>query len=137
VGKSSQRPRRSLSGSAITSRLEGGGAGARPVQAAGPCRAACVPGYVPHASGLVRHRPVLSVGAAPLKDEDRDARDVPLPATVPRTGGFATLMSKEDIDYAIRVFHEMEGSTSCRCELRFEPELGWPDGHPRRKARTK
>ena len=44
-------------------------------------------------------------------------------------------MPKADIDYAIQVFHEMEGKTSCRCELRFEPELGWPEGHPRRKAR--
>jgi hypothetical protein len=92
---------------------------------------------VPHASGLLRHRPVLSVEAAPLKDEDLLAEVEPLPDAAPRTGGFANLMPKEDIDYAIQVAHEMEGRTSCRCELRFEPELGWPDGHPRRKARTK
>ncbi len=60
-----------------------------------------------------------------------------LPNTGPRTGGFATLTSKEELDYAIQVFHEMDGKTSCRCELRFEPELGWPKGHPRRRARNK
>ncbi len=49
-------------------------------------------------------------------------------AEAPRTGGFATLISKEELDYAIKVFHEMEGKTSCRCVLRFEPELGWPEG---------
>ncbi len=57
-------------------------------------------------------------------------------AEAPRTGGFADLTPK-DIGYAIQVFHEMEGKTSCRCELRFEPELGWPEGHPKRKARNK
>ncbi len=53
----------------------------------------------------------------------------PSEAEAPRTGGFADLTPR-DIDYAIQVFHEMEGRTSCRCELRFEPELGWPEGHP-------
>ena len=70
-----------------------------------------------------------------MKDEDLLAEVEPLPDAGPRTGGFATLMPKEEIDYAIRVFHEMEGRTSCRCELRFEPELGWPDGHGPRPTR--
>ncbi len=69
-------------------------------------------------------------------DEGRFAEDEPLPDTVPRTGGFADL-TPEDIEYAIQVFHELDGKTSCRCELRFEPELGWPEGHPRRKAPNK
>ncbi len=55
-------------------------------------------------------------------------------AEAPKTGGFAS-HPIEDVDYAIQVAHEMEGATSCRCELRFEPELGWPDGHGPRPTR--
>jgi hypothetical protein len=71
-----------------------------------------------------------------LPDDYIRKRKQDLPESeAPRTGGFATLVPKEDIDYAIQVFHEMQGRTSCRCELRFEPELGWPDGHGPRPTR--